>query len=203
MRIDLSGTRRKVLAAGLGLLLVTGAPLAAAHAVEEQRGRRGGRGAWMGGPRGGGPAGVSLPLGRLELTAEQREQVRSVREENREAARTRLREMRAAGEALAEAVSSPDVDEDRIRTLAADVGRLVGDAAVRRARVHAAVWRILTPEQQARAGEIAAEREERRDARRERMRERRERRDERRRERGAPEPGSPGENDLGQDQDAR
>ena len=206
MRIDLSGTRRKVLAAGLGLLLVTGTALAAAHAAhaaEEQRGRRGGRGAWMGGPRGGGPAGVFLPLGRLELTAEQRERVRSVREENREAARTRLREMRAAGEALAEAVSSPDVDEDRIRTLAADVGRLVGDAAVRRARVHAAVWRILTPEQQARAGEIAAEREERRNARRERMRERRERRDERRRERGAPEPGSPGGNDLGQDQDAR
>lgn len=173
MRIDLSGTRRKVLAGGLGLLLVTGAALAAPHAAEGQR--RGGRGAWM-----GGPAGVSLPLGRLELTAEQREQVRSVRDENREAARTRLRELRDAREALAEAVSSPDVDEDRIRTLAADLGRLVGDAAVRRAEVHAAVWRILTPEQQARAEEIAAEREERRSARRERMRERR---DERRRER--------------------
>lgn len=89
--------------------------------------------------------------------------------------------MRAASEALAEAVSFPDVDEDRIRTLAADMGRLVGDAAVRRARVHAAVWRILTSEQQAQAEEIAAEREERRSARRERMRERRERRDERRR----------------------
>lgn len=173
MRIDLSGTRRKVLAGGLGLLLVTGAALAAPHAAEGQR--RGGRGAWM-----GGPAGVSLPLGRLELTAEQREQVRSVRGENREAARTQLRELRGAREALAEAVSSPDVDEDRIRTLAADLGRLVGDAAVRRAEVHAAVWRILTPEQQARAEEIAAEREERRSARRERMRERR---DERRRER--------------------
>lgn len=173
MRIDLSGTRRKVLAGGLGLLLVSGAALAAPHAAEAQR--RGGRGAWM-----GGPAGVSLPLGRLELTAEQRERVRSVRGENREAARTRLRELRAAREALAEAVSSPDVDEDRIRTLAADLGRLVGDAAVRRAEVHAAVWRILTPEQQARAEEIAAEREERRSARRERMRERL---DERRRER--------------------
>ena len=179
MRIDLSGTRKKkALAAGVGLL-VAGAALAAApaaYAGGEQPGRRGGRGVWM-----GGPAGIALPLGRLELTAEQREQVRSVREDSREAARTHLREMRAASEALAEAVSSPDVDEDRIRTLAADMGRLVGDAAVRRARVHAAVWRILTPEQQAQAEEIAAEREERRNARRERMRERRERRDERRR----------------------
>ena len=192
MRIDLSGTRKKVLVAGIGLMLA-GAALAAAqtaYAAEEQRGRgRGGRGAWMGGPRGGGPAGAFLPLGRLELSDEQREQVRTVMAESREAAREQLREMRAAREALAEAASSPDVDEDRIRALAADVGRLTGDAAVRRAQVYAAVWRILTPEQQAEAEEIAAEREERRNARRERMQERRERmrerREERRREREA------------------
>ena len=190
MRIDLSGTRKKVLVAGIGLV-VAGAALAAAHAAdaaEEQR-RGGRRGAWMGGPRGGGPAGALLPLGRLELSDEQREQVRTVMAESREAAREHLQDLRAAREALGEAVSSPDVDEDRIRTLAADVGRLTGDAAVRRARVHAAVWRILTPEQQARAEEIAAERQERRDARRERMQERRERmrerREERRREREA------------------
>ena len=192
MRIDLSGTRKKVLVAGIGLALA-GTALAAAHAAhaaeEQRRGGRGGRGAWMGGPRGGGPAGAFLPLGRLDLSAEQREQVRTVMAESREAVREHLEEMRGAREALAEAVSSPAVDEDRIRTLAADVGRLTGDAAVRRAQVYAAVWRILTPEQQAEAEEIRAEREERRSARRERMQERRERmrerREERRRERDA------------------
>jgi Spy/CpxP family protein refolding chaperone len=75
------------------------------------------------------------------------------------------------------------VDEDRLRTLGAELGRLAGDAAVRRAQVYAAVWQILTPEQQARAEEIRAAREERRNARRERMEERRERMRERREER--------------------
>ena len=180
MRIDLSGTRKKVLAGGVGLALAAAALTAvhAAHAAEAQRGGgRGGRGAWMG----GGPAGALLPpLRRLDLSDEQREQVRAAIGEGREAARANFREMRAAREALAEAVASATVDEERIRNLAADLGRLTGDAAVRRAQVHAAVWRILTPEQQARAEEIEAEREERRSARRERMQERRERREERR-----------------------
>ena len=184
MRIDLSGTRKKVLAGGVGLVVAAAALTAvhAAHAAEAQRGGgRGGRGAWMGGPRGGGPVGALLPpLRRLDLSDEQREQVRAAIGEGREAARTNFREMRAAREALAEAVASATVDEERIRSLAAELGRLTGDAAVRRAQVHAAVWRILTPEQQARAEEIEAEREERRSARRERMQERRERMQERR-----------------------
>ncbi|MCE2541231.1 MAG: Spy/CpxP family protein refolding chaperone [Acidobacteria bacterium] len=185
MRIDLTGTRGKVAAGVVGLAIVGVSVVAVAHpvhAAETQRG--GGRGAWMGGPRGAGPAGALLPpLRRLDLTDEQREQVRTAIGESREAARTNLRETRAAREALAEATASATVDEDRIRTLAAELGRLAGDAAVRRAQVYAAVWRILTPEQQARAEEIRAEREERRNARRERMEERRERMRERREER--------------------
>ena len=182
MRIDLTGTRGKVAAGVVGLAIVGVSVVAAAHAAEAQRGGgRGGRAAWMGGPRGAGPVGALLPaLRRLDLTDEQREQVRTTIGESREAARTNLRETRAAREALAEATASATVDEDRIRTLAAELGRLAGDAAVRRAQVYAAVWRILTPEQQARAEEIRAEREERRNARRERMEERRERREERR-----------------------
>ena len=187
MRINMTGTRTRVLAGGVGLVLAT-VVLVATHAVqaaEAQRGGgRGGRGAWMGGPRGAGPAGAFLPpLRRLELTDEQREQVRTAIGESRESARTHARATRAAREALAEAVTNGAVDEDRLRTLGAELGRLAGDAAVRRAQVYAAVWQILTPEQQARAEEIRAEREERRNARRERMEERRERMRERREER--------------------
>ena len=187
MRINMTGTRTKVLAGGVGLALA-GVVLVATHAVqaaEAQRGGvRGGRGAWMGGPRGAGPAGAFLPpLRRLELTDEQREQVRTAIGESRESARTHARATRTARETLAEAVTTGAVDEDRLRTLGAELGRLAGDAAVRRAQVYAAVWQILTPEQQARAEEIRAEREERRNARRERMEERRERMRERRGER--------------------
>lgn len=186
MRINLSGTRTKVLVGGFGLAL---AVLAAVHTTDaaeaQRRGGRGGRGAWMGGPGGGGPMGALLPpLRRLDLSDEQREQVRTVIGESREAARTHLRETRAAREALAEAVAAGTVDEERIRTLASDLGRLAGDGAVRWAQVYAAVWQILTPEQHARVEEeIEAEREERRTARRERMEERRERMRERMEER--------------------
>ena len=180
MRINMTGTRTKVLAGGGGLALATVVLVAAhaVHAAEAQRGGgHGGRGAWMGGPHGAGPAGAFLPpLRRLVLADEQREQVRTAIGESREAARTHARETRTAREALAEAVVTGAVDEDRLRTLGAELGRLAGDAAVRRAQVYAVVWQILTPEQQARAEEISAEREERRNARRERMEERRERR---------------------------
>ena len=187
MRIDLTRTRGKVVTGVVGLAIVGVSVVVAAdamYAAEAQRGGGRGRGAGMGGPRGAGPAGALLPpLRRLDLTDEQREQVRTAIGESRDAARTNRRETRAARAALAEATASATVDEDRIRTLAAELGRLVGDAAVRRAQVYAAVWRILTPEQQARAEEIGAEREERRNARRERMEERRERMRERREER--------------------
>lgn len=185
MRINLSGTRTKVLVGGFALAVLALAAVHSAGAAEAQR--RGGRGASLGGPRGGGPVGaLLLPLRRLDLSDEQREQVRTVIGESREAARTHRRQTRAARESLAEAVTAGTVDEERIRTLAADLGRLAGDGAVRRAQVYAAVWQILTPEQQARVEEIEAEREERRTARRERMQERRERMQERREQRREP-----------------
>ena len=166
MRINLSGTRTKVLVSGVGLALAAVAVMAthAVHAAEAQRGGgRGGHGAWMGGQRGSGPGGLLLlPLRQLDLSDEQRDQVRTLIGEIREAARTNAREMRVAREAVAEAVTASAVDEERIRTLAAELGRLAGDAAVQRAQVYAAGWQILTPEQQARADEIRAAREERR-----------------------------------------
>ena len=164
MRINLSGTRTKVLVGGVGLALATVAVMAthAVHAAEAQR--WGGHGAWMGGPRGGGSVGLLLvPLRQLDLSDEQRDQVRTLIGESREAARTTAREMRVAREAVAEAVTASAVDEERIRTLAAALGRLAGDAAVQRAQVYAAGWQILTPEQQARADEIRAAWEERRE----------------------------------------
>ena len=99
-------------------------------------------------------AGALPPLRRLDLTDEQREQVRTAIGESREAARTHARETRTARQPLAEAVTTGAVDEDRLRTLGAERGRLAGDAAVGRARSTTTVCQILTPEQQARAEEI-------------------------------------------------
>ena len=164
MRIDfkrLSGLpgRRGKMAAGAAAALVL--ILVAADVGEAQRGRgRGGRG-------GGRPAATLLPLRQLDLSEEQREQVRAAVAESREARRDTARAIRGARRAMAEAVAAEAVDEGRIRSLAADLGRLEGDAAVGRANLRAALWRLLTPEQQARAAEIRAEREARREEERE------------------------------------
>ncbi|MCY3846648.1 MAG: Spy/CpxP family protein refolding chaperone [Acidobacteria bacterium] len=167
MRIDFKrlsafeGRRGKVAAAVAALLVV----LFVAAAVSEAQ-RRGGRGG-RGGFGGGRPAAALLPLRQLDLSVEQREQVRTAVAESREARRDTARAIRGARRALAEAVTADTVDEARIRSLAADLGRLEGDAAVARAGLRAALWRLLTPEQQERAAEIRAEREARREEERE------------------------------------
>lgn len=176
MRIDwnglaaLHGRRRKV-AAGVAALLVV--VLAAADVGEAQRrGGPGGRGPGFGRARLGPPAALLPPLRQLDLSDEQSEEVRSAVAESREAGRETARALRDARRALAAATAGEEPDEDGIRSLAADIGRLEGDAAVERAQLYAAVWRMLTPEQQARATELRAERAERRTERRERLRER-------------------------------
>ena len=184
MRIDLNGRRAK---AALGAALVLSVLAAAGayqavqqvvHAAEGQRwggpARRGaGPGRARGGRARGGRAMALLPpVRQLDLSDEQREQVRAAVGASRDAAREGARAMRATRRDLAEAVTAEVMDEDRIRSLATDLGRLEGDAAVERARLYAAVWGLLTPEQQARAAEIRTERRERREERRESVRER-------------------------------
>ena len=170
MRIDFKrlfafeGQRGKVAAAVAALLVVL---LVAATVSEAQR--RGGRGG-RGGLGGGRPAATLLPLRQLDLSEEQREQVRAAVAESREAGRDTARALRDARRGIGEAVAAEAVDEERIRALAADLGRLQGDAAVGRANLRAALWLLLTPDQQARAAEIRAERAERQEERRERRR---------------------------------
>ena len=169
MRIDVKrliafeGRRGKVAAAVAALLVVL---LVAASVSEAQRRGRGGRGGFGGGR----PAAALLPLRQLELSEEQREQVRAAVAESREAGRDTARAIRDARRGIGEAVAAEAVDEERIRALAADLGRLQGDAAVGRANLRAALWRLLTPEQQARSAEIRAERAVRQEERRERRR---------------------------------
>lgn len=172
MRVEfkrvLQGRRGKA-ASGVAVLLIL--ILASSAVGEAQRwGGSGGPGGRDG--RGGRGEARLLPLRQLDLSDEQREQVREAVGESREAGRDTARAMRDARRSLAEAVTAQPVDEDRIRSLAADLGRLQGDAALGRANLHAALWGLLTPEQQARATEIRAARQERRADRRERLLER-------------------------------
>ncbi len=128
---------------------------------------RGGPGRF-GGPGGpgfpGGPMGLLGPrmMERLNLSDAQREQVKSVLDSHKD-------EMKALGDkgfearkALEAAVAADQFEETTIRARSADVGTVEADMAVLRARIHAEVWQILTPDQQTQAKTLQAQMEQRR-----------------------------------------
>jgi periplasmic protein CpxP/Spy len=102
-------------------------------------------------------------LGQLGLSDDQRQEVRRIMElhkAERQAIGERLREARRA---QSEAVMAVPVDEATVRTRSAELGKVETDAALLRARVHAEVYNVLTPEQQEKAKTLRAERESRRE----------------------------------------
>ncbi|HEX4346892.1 MAG TPA: periplasmic heavy metal sensor [Vicinamibacterales bacterium] len=121
-------------------------------------GRRGGPGGPMrGGP--GGPGGaIDLPLGQLNLSAQQRDQVKSVMDSHQDDMKALGDREMAAREALQQAITAATVDDNVIRQKSADVAAAEADVAVMRAHVRAEVWQLLTPDQQKQATALEATR---------------------------------------------
>lgn len=162
------------------VLVALGTFAVADIARAQQPGGPGGRAGRMGG-RGGPAQGRHLMhLRALDLSQAQREQIRSIHEQNREANQAADERVRVARRALHDAVTADAVNDGAIRAVASELGIAEGEAAVHRAYVHDQVWQTLTPEQQASARDAEAEMERRRAERRQRIGERRERRQERR-----------------------
>jgi Spy/CpxP family protein refolding chaperone len=121
-------------------------------------GRRGGPGGPMRGGLGGPAGAIELPLGQLNLSALQRDQVKSVLDSHQDEMKTLAdREMAARG-ALQQAIIADTVDDNTIRQKSADVATIEADMAVMRAHVRAEVWQLLTPDQQNQAKAIETER---------------------------------------------
>jgi periplasmic protein CpxP/Spy len=147
---------------------------AAAPARHERRGPGG-----PGGPGGffgrGGPGGFGGAMGllrQLDLTEEQRAQVRQVMDSHRDALKAIGDRLQAAHRAENDAVSAAQFDEQLVRTKAADLAAVMADAAVLHAKVHSEVFAVLTPEQQAKAAELKAQFQARAEQFRQRVRER-------------------------------
>lgn len=119
----------------------------------------------------GGP--ISLPLRQLDLTDAQREQVRSILQGYRTELQASAQRVLAAERAQHEAVTTVPYDESTIRAAAGELAAARTDAALVHAKIHSTVWAVLTPEQQAKATELKAKREERMKQRQERRRTRR------------------------------
>ena len=139
-----------------------------------------------GGPGGPGPfgrGGFGSPMAmlrQLDLTDDQRAQVRQVMDNHRDELRAVGERVRAAHRAQNDAVNAAQFDEQVVRTRAADLAAVQADAAVLQAKVHSEVFAVLTPEQQAKAAELKAQREVRAQQFRERARERVQERQQRR-----------------------
>lgn len=110
----------------------------------------GGRGGRMGGP--GGPMGMLPMLAReLNITDAQQAQIKSIADSHRDEWKALGDRARTAHEALQQAVTADAVDEGLIRQRSAEVAAVEADMAVARARTHAEVFQLLTPEQKTQA----------------------------------------------------
>ena len=163
-----------------GVMLTLGMFAVADTAWAQRPGGRGPRAGRIGRPPGPPPGGQMMHLRALDLSDAQREQIRSIHEQNAEMTQAAVERVRVARQALEDAVTADVVNEGAIRVVASELGIAEGDAAVQRASVHAQVWQTLTLEQQVAAREAEVEMQQRRDQRRQRTGERRERRQERR-----------------------
>lgn len=122
-------------------------------------GRRGGG---PGGPMGrGGPGGaIDLPLAQLNLSDQQRDQVKTILDSHQDELKALGDRQMAAREALDKAISADAIDEGAIRQKAADLGAVEADMGVARAHIRAEVWQILTADQQKQAKTLEAQRPE-------------------------------------------
>ena len=160
---EMTQTFRRI---GLGIgatalaLLMAGTSYQNLSAQAPDGGGRGGRPGWggPGGPGRGGPGGPLGPmmLGRLNLTADQRDRVRQIMDSHRDEQKAiGDREMAARG-ALNDAITGT-FDEGAIRASAANLAAVDADQAVLQARVYGEVFQILTTEQQQQLKQLQAD----------------------------------------------
>jgi protein CpxP len=135
------------------------------------------------GPRGGRPfgggrgaVGAGLALRDLNLTDTQREQIREIRERSREQTRALAQRLSEAAAKQRQAIETIPVNETLITSATQDMNQSQVDVAIQEARLNAEVWAVLTPEQQAQANKLRAERQARAEARRQQIEQRRQNR---------------------------
>jgi protein CpxP len=143
----------------------------------------GGPGGFFRGPDGFGRGGFGGPMALLrglDLTEDQRAQVRQVMDSHRDELRAIGERVMAAHRAQDDAVTAAQFDEQVVRSKSAELAAVEADAAVLRAKLHSEVFAVLTPEQQAKAAELKAQRQadmqQFRERTRERVKERQQRR---------------------------
>jgi protein CpxP len=151
--------------------LVTGVALVALLATTvayAQGPRGGGRGG-----RGFGPGGPGLALNELNLTDAQREQVREIRGRYQEQIQALSRRLSDLTAKQRQAIETIPVNETLITSATQDMTQAQVEVAIQEARINADIWSVLTPEQQAKATKLRAERKAQMEQRRQENQQRR------------------------------
>ena len=154
--------------------LATGVALAAllATSVAYAQGPRGG-GPFGGGRGGRGPGGPGLALNQLNLTDAQREQVKEIRDRNRDQNQALVKRLDDAATKQRDAIETLPVNETLITSTSQDLAQAQTEMAIQEARLNSEIWSILTPDQQAQATKLRAERKAQMEQRRHEMQQRR------------------------------
>ena len=156
---------KTTMAAGAAALILAGAApvvLAATSAEasvakqdqpQQQQQRR--RGPGMGGPMRGGPG---MEFRGLDLTDDQRAQLRKVREARQNEFKAAGEKLHAAREGMRQLMESDTINEPAIRSKAAEVAAAEAEVAILNARVRQESLQILTADQQAKLKEFREQR---------------------------------------------
>lgn len=151
-----------------GVALVALLATSVAYAQEPPGGGFGGRGG-----RGFGPGGPGLALNELNLTDAQREQVREIRGRYREQIQTLSRRLGDLTAKQRQAIETVPLNETLITSATQDMTQAEVEVAIQEARINADIWSVLTPEQQAKATKLRAERKAQMEQRRQENQQRR------------------------------
>ena len=154
------------IAAAAALMLAGGAAAFAASTEltqqepqqQEQQRRRG-----PGGPGGGmhgmrGPGGPGFEFRGLDLSDDQRAQLRKIREARQSEFKAAGEKLRAAREGMRVLIEADSIDESAIRAKSQEVAAAEAEFAILNAKVRAESMQILTSEQQAKLKELRANR---------------------------------------------
>jgi Spy/CpxP family protein refolding chaperone len=167
---------RLVISAAVAALIAAGAVLYA-------------QGPGPGGRPGRGPGGTGVGSGAtfrgLNLSDTQRQQMRDLADQHRDALRAAADRVRTARDAQQAALATIPVNEGQVRATTQALAEAQTELALEQARLRGEAFALLTPEQQAEAQKLQAERQTRQRARRDRLQQRlQDRRQDRQRQRG-------------------
>ncbi|MGE0864310.1 MAG: Spy/CpxP family protein refolding chaperone [Vicinamibacterales bacterium] len=148
------------LAAGF-VAVVLAAGSALVHAQDGQMPRRGpGPGIGMRGPGGPmGPMGFAPGFRGLDLTDDQKAQIKSITDSHQAEFKAAGEKVGAARQALRTLLQADTIDEPAIRAKSVEVANAEADASILGAKVRAQTLQVLTAEQLAKLKELRAARE--------------------------------------------